>query len=981
MRSFIRKLIKLNVDVDLVDGQLQLDIPEGLDATEIIEEIRERKDELVAFLQGSLDEEAYDSIQPAPIRDYYVMSSAQRRMYFQYQFDKSATTYNMPQVVRIEGSVDTDRLRNAFEQLVNRHESLRTRFIEHEGETVQQVMPSAAFELERYSCHEKHVGDIISTFVRPFNLSEGSLVRAGLVTLEDNNDYLLMVDMHHIISDGVSQSILVSDFLSLYDGDELPVVHLQYKDYAEWQQSDQQQSEMGKYKAYWTTEFAEEPEVLNLPTDHSRPAVKSYKGSGYSFVIGSKETHGLKELTSHEGGTMYITLLTLFNVLLSKLGNSEDIVVGTPVAGRQHADLEQIIGMFVNTLPLRNYPSGDKTFRSFLEEVRQRSLTAFEHQSFQYEELIDHLKLGRDTSRNPLFDVMFTYQTFEDGQREPKGLKLSAYGNENPISKFDMILGAGETGDQISFSFEYSTDLFEESTIEQFAEYFTRLISDVVSSPDKLLKDLNILSAEEKDELLHRFNDTATAYPSQESLATLFEQKAAGSPEDTAIVFRGTTVSYKGLNERANRFARHLVESYQVAEGSVVGIVFDRSPEMIVAMLGILKAGGAYLPIDSGHPEDRIGYMLKDSGASAFIYHNEVYKGEYSLPGEIFDETTYSSFSGENMVCRSTGDSVAYIIYTSGTTGTPKGTVIRQRSVTRVVRDTNYIELQANDRILQLSNYAFDGSVFDIYGAMLNGASLVLAEKELISDLEKLGDFIREESITVFFVTTALFNVLTDEKLDCLKGVRKIMFGGEQVSVGHVEKALEVLGSDTLIHVYGPTESTVFATWYAIRGIEEGSETIPIGGPLANTRLYVLDSRGQLLPKGVAGELFISGDGLADGYLNNEELTREKFVPNPYEAGGQMYRTGDLVRWLDSGHIEFIGRIDSQVKIRGFRIELGGIEKVLDDSSMIRESVVLAKERDGNRYLAAYVVPEEGFILDALRTYLGDRLPDYMIPD
>ena len=951
--------------------------------------------ELAEYMDGAA-ENIYAAIQPVAEQADYPVSAAQKRLYVLNQLDAASTGYNIPAVMVIEGELNRERLAETFYQLLQRHEALRTSFQLKEGEPVQIIHQHTDFKVNYQEAASAEIKRIVAEFIKPFDLSQAPLFRVGLIRLSKMK-HLLMLDIHHIIADGVSMNILTEEFIRLYEGKGLPKLGIQYKDYAVWQHQlftgeSIHARGRAKQEEYWLKAFDDEIPVLNLPTDYPRPTIQSFAGDRITFNTGRELAVGLKNLAAATGGTLYMVLLAAYNVLLSKYAGQEDIIVGSPSAGRPHADLEGIIGMFVNTLAMRNRPESGKTFKEFLLEVKANALSAYENQDYQFEELLEKLNLKRDISRNPLFDVMFALQNVGHSEAKLADVQLTPYQFENRIAKFDLTLEATETGEAIGFSLEYCTKLFRKETVQRMAGHFLNILREVTANPDIRLSEIDILSEAEIRQLMVEFNDTRTEYPKAQTLQALFEEQVARRPAQIAVVFEDQQLTYKELNAKANQLAR-LLRKKGVQEETIVGLMMERSPQMIVAIMAILKAGGAYLPIDPEYPKGRILSILEDAETKILLTHDSLLRRfnftkdemgmtpgrEVILLDKMADDIAKETDGNLENVNHSTN--LAYVMYTSGSTGKPKGNLIMHYNISRVVKDTNYINITAQDVMLQLSNYAFDGSTFDIFGSLLNGAKLVLMNKETLLDLPKLIELIRKEQITLFFITTALFNTLVDINVEGFRGIRKILFGGERVSVSHVRRALNYLGKGKLIHVYGPTESTVYATFHPIDEVDETSGTIPIGKPLANTKAYVVSLDNLLKPVGVPGELCIAGDGLARGYLKRPELTGEKFVPNPFVEGEIMYRTGDLVRWLPSGDIEFLGRIDQQIKLRGFRIELGEIESQLVKYTPIQEAVVSDRaDLNGNKYLCAYVVSKEKLDLSDLRDHLAQELPDYMIP-
>ncbi|UCH93464.1 MAG: amino acid adenylation domain-containing protein [Candidatus Aminicenantes bacterium] len=976
----------------------------------------------------------YISIEPVEKRNYYPLSSAQKRLFILYHLDTNNIGYNSSLVVLLEGKLDKEKFADNFRQLIHRHESLRTSFHLEDEAPVKVVHHEAELEIEydRSLVNCQGTGEvsspikvekIIKNFIRPFNLFRAPLLRVGLIHLDDNQ-HILMVDMHHIITDGTSYGIFIKDFTQLYAGKELLPLKLQYKDYARWQNSDKQRKTLKAQEEYWSKQFAGDIPILNLPYDYPRPLVQDFAGETLTFKISGKDTAALKALVLERETTLYMLLLSVYNILLSKLSAQEDIIVGTPTAGRRHADQQHIIGMFVNTLALRNFPTGEKTFKEFLEKLKQQTLEAFENQDYQFEDLVEKVDLERDASRNPLFDTMFALQNLEIPELDIHGLKVKPYHYETRVARFDLTLQAYEVKTNLLFKLEYCLKLFRIETIQRFIEYFKCIITAVLKDSEIKLSQIEIIPGNEKKQILEDFNNTVTLYPKDKTIHELFAEQVEKTPDNIAVIGKMQSaerkaqsiernkerhascamhysLTYRELNEKTQGLACLLREK-GVGPDTIVGIIAKRSLEMIIGILGILKAGGGYLPIDPDYPEERMRYMLQDSALKILVTTQDFSK-EIKFAREIIyisDAINRVPTSPHLHLSLAPAASLAYIIYTSGTTGKPKGVMTIHANVTRVVRNTNYIRLTKMDRVLQLSNYAFDGSVFDIYGALLNSAVLVMIKEEDVLAVNRLSEVIKRETITVFFVTTALFNALVDLEIECFKGLRKVLFGGEQVSVQHSEKALEYMRKHRIIHVYGPTETTVYATYYYIDEIDDSLGTIPIGKPIANTTVYILDKYLNVVPIGVIGELYIGGEGTARGYLNSPGLTAEKFdqdkrkkVPGEriYSLEGTrglaplLYRTGDLARWLSDGNIQFIGRIDHQIKIRGFRVELEEIQNQLLKYPGIKEAVVISNlDKKGDRYICAYIVNLNGVCADGieeeLKEFLSGKLPGYMIP-
>lgn len=911
--------------------------------------------------------------------EYYPVSSAQKRMLINHAMEGANPGNILFNGYDIRGDLDLDRLATAINRMIARHETLRTSFDLVNGIPVQRVHQEVKINLIGQDIPEENIPAELAAFIRPFDLSRAPLFRVGLFRYGKQR-YVMVVEMHHIIADGTSMGIFQNELFRLYQGEKLPPINIRYRDFAAWQNERNQSEDLAEQESYWRNLFSGEIPVLDFPADLARPAIQSYEGAGIEFHLSAAQTGRLNQLARETGSTLYMVLLAAYNVLLAKYTGQEDIIVGSPISGRSHTDLEPLIGMFVNTLAMRNVVVRDQTFRDFLGKVRDNAIAAYQNQDLQFEELVEKLNLPRDLSRNPLFDTMVVLQNFKAEHFEAGGLQITPYPLNSQIVGFDLTLQAIETESGLRLFLEYRTQLFKKETAERIAGHFLRLINEIIEKPEVTPAELKMISEQERQRILVDFNDNQSEYPDK-TIQELFEEQAARIPENIALAYEDQQLTYRELNLKANQLAV-LLRSRGVTAHSIVGMMAERSLEMIVGILAILKSGGAYLPIDPQYPEERIRFMLADSQAEFLLTQSYLQGIDVTNLKVIYlDNQEIYSGEGGNLTRVNQPADLAYIIYTSGSTGNPKGVMIEHRNVARTVINTNYLEITPEDVILQLSNYAFDGSVFDIFGALLNGAKLLLMNQESILEINKLTRLILDQAVSVFFVTTALFNTLVELDITCLNHVRKILFGGERVSVNHVRKALSHLVPGKIIHVYGPTESTVYATYHPVEELEPEIATVPIGKPLSNTKVYILDKDDALQVIGAAGELCISGEGLARGYLGRPELTAAKFVPNPFEPGARMYRTGDLARWLPDGNIEFLGRIDHQVKIRGFRIELGEIEYWLLKQEAVREAIVIAKEDgQGAKYLCAYLVAGQELNVTEIREYLRHALPEHMIP-
>jgi amino acid adenylation domain-containing protein len=983
MEELIHKLSRYNIDVDVRGDQLKLNIPEGMDAADIIQEVKTHKEALMAFIRKVRNSSEFKVITPCAKKAYYALSSAQKRLFFLHQFDSGSVAYHMSQIIHLQGELDAKKVGDVLNKLAERHDSLRTAFQVVEGEPVQKITDCVHIQLEYFQATDQEADEVIKAFVRPFDLGQAPLLRAGIIeratTDGGNNEHILMVDMHHIIGDGVSLNILVNEFSALYNNESLAPLRLQYKDYAEWQQAEEQQQELQPQRDFWLNLFREETIPLALPVDYARPAVQNHEGAYIDFTIGAEEVRKLKQLADATGATFFMALLAVYNVLLSKLSGQEDIVVGTPIAGRQHADLEQIMGVFVGTLPIRNQVMGTLTFRELLVAVKERTLTCFDNQAYPFEALINELKVKRDTSRNPLFDAFYLYVNARDANRKMPGLTGARTLNTgHQVAKFDCSLVAVEAGEQFHCMFEYSTALFRPTTVARFAEYFKQLINAVIAGADQPLQAIEIVPPGERHQLLHSFNDTAITYPHTESIVSLFEKQVLVTPESPAVVYGGEVWSYRALNEKADGIAARLVNVYNVQPGSMVGLLIDRGPWLLPALLGILKAGAAYIPIDPFYPAERIQYVLEDSGVQVVLTSPGIKTPDIDGVQYIdVTEVPVPTESGQTLPSLD-ASSPAYMIYTSGSTGKPKGVMINHRNVVNfingVIQAVNY---PPGGRMLCLTTVSFDIFVLETILPLLNGMTIVLAGTAEQKDPAALLQLIGEEKVDFLQGTPTHLRLLLDHEqgADIFAHLKLLFTGGEALPPALL-KDLQSFCGGRIYNMYGPTETTVWSTIAELTN----SAVIHIGKPITNTCIRILDRYGRLVPKGVWGELCIGGDGVSKGYWKREALTQEKFIADPYINDCIIYRTGDIAKWQDDGNIICGGRMDEQVKIRGHRIEPGEIEAVMSTYPGIEQAIVVARGEDEHKYLAAYFVTAAVIEPTLIRRYLADKLPEYMVP-
>ena len=982
----------------------------------------------------------YNSIKPAEEREDYPLSSAQKRMYILNRLNEDSTNYNMPSILEIEGALDIERLEDSFRKLIQRHEALRTSFVQKEEGPVQEIHDEVDFKIEygnnllfpdnalSSETVENALEEEIENFIRPFDLGKAPLFRARLVKLPHrpadkhhqhllsdkvenrqvllnyqhllhqpaeqvenqqillNQQHLLLVDIHHIISDGVSVAIMIRELKRLYRGETLEALRIKYRDYAIWQKEAASSEEMKKQEAYWLDKLSGEIPQLDLATDYKRQAIQSFEGGSVRLKADKELTAKLKETAGKSKATLYMVLLAAYNTLLYRYTGKEDIIVGTPIAGRAHADLQNIIGMFVNTLAMRNNPGGEKTFKALLEEVKENALRAYENQDYQFEELVERLEIKRDINRNPLFDTMFTLQNMDVEEIEIEGLKIAPYDNKLETAKFDISVMTEEADEELCFTLQYCTRLFKEDTVRRMGSHYLNILQDIAEAPEKRLKQIKLLSEEEERQLLVDFNDTEAEYPRNKTIHGLFEEQVERTPENTAVVFEDSSLSYRELNQRANSLARELRKK-GVKPDAIVAIMVERSLDMIVGIMAILKAGGAYLPIDVDYPGERISFMLQDSATGILITTKSLSGKELDFHNQVIciDEESIYENESENLDNINTPHDLAYIIYTSGTTGRPKGVMIEHNNVVRLMFNDRYLfDFESSDVWTMFHSCCFDFSVWEMYGALLYGGKLVIIPKMKAKDTREFWEILRREKVTVLNQTPAAFyNLIREEMKNAEKqlNIRYVIFGGEALSPGKLKEWQERYQETRLINMYGITETTVHVTFKEIDREDIEANISNIGRPIPTLSTYVMDNDMNLLPIGVPGELLVGGEGVARGYINRAELTRERFVSNPYKPEEILYKSGDLVKLLEKGNMEYLGRKDNQVKIRGYRVELGEIRNKLQGHESISEAAVIAREaEDGGKYLCAYMVAEKEATASELRSYLSKELPDYMIP-
>jgi amino acid adenylation domain-containing protein len=968
------------------------------------------------LLELRLKQKQINSITPRKASDTLALSPMQEGLWLAHQLKPDLPLYNESSLFKLTGELDVKALEKSINKIIDRHEILRTSFQVIEDKVTQVVAKELNISLRAIAVtessetkREAEVKSLVNYYSRqPFNLEQLPLLRSIIITLSER-EHLMLVTMHHLISDGWSWGIFCQELAAFYRGLTLPDLKIQYGDFALWYQENIREKITSQLD-YWQQQLKDAPPILELPTDYLRPVKQSFKGKRETLIIQTQLTKQLKALSKQENVTTFMLLLAAWKTFLYRYSQQTDILIGTPVANRDRTETENLIGCFINTLVLRSNLDDEPSFLELLQRVKSTTLAAYQHQDVPCEELVKQLNIERAPGINPLFQVMFVYQEAPLLSFDLPDLTITPLPIDNGIAKFDLTLYLEDTKEELIGFLEYSSDLFAENTIKRMLASFQTLLTGILANPDTKISYLPLLTEAETNKLLVEWNNTQKDYRLDICLHQLFEKQVTKTPDAIAVVFEEKSLTYAELNYQANRLA-HYLQQLGVGKDILVGICLDRSLEMVVGLLAILKAGGAYVPIDPSYPSERIEFILQDADLKIILTQQHLRETLSSHSAQVICLDTEwekgiknlsSSFSESqsNLINNSTPDSLAYVIYTSGSTGTPKGAMNTHRGIcNRLLWMQETYQLTPDDAVLQKTPFSFDVSVWEFFWTLITGARLVIAKPGGHQDSIYLVKAIAQHNITtIHFVPSMLQVFLEESELDNLSSLKRVICSGEALSVALQEKFFAKLNAE-LHNLYGPTEAAIDVTYWQCQP-DTNLNTVPIGRPIANTQIYILDKHLQPLPIGVPGELYIGGVGVAKGYLNRPELTKEKFINNPfleiksnnrtsstpftsllpYSPTPLLYKTGDLARYLLNGNIEYIGRIDNQVKLRGFRIELGEIETVLTKHPGVREAVVIVKNEPQS--LIAYLVlqqPETS--ITELRCFLQQQLPEYMIPN
>lgn len=987
MKVLLKELKDSNIYISLDGDNLRIRFDQSSIPESLIARIKSNKESIVNYLKiHQSSEHGVEFIQPIEVsKNGYQLSSSQKRMWILGQFEEISLAYNLPNVLDLKGNYNIDCLKKAIDSVINRHEILRTVFKENEhGEVCQWILTvdelNFAVDYKDFKGEENHE-TLVQEYVtednrKIFNLEKGPLLRAGLLQISSDH-YVFYYNMHHIISDGWSMGLLINDVLKYYESykvgttPDLPELRIQYKDYASWQQKQLTKEENKIHKEYWIDKLSGGLPVLDLPTQKIRPQIKTYNGQTLNTYLSKDDTEKLLTFSKEYGGSLFMTLLALWNVLFYRYSALTDIVIGSPIAGRDHGDLENQIGFYVNTLVLRNQISPDEQFVDFYERVKSSTLSAYSHQMYPFDLLLDDVEIKRDTSRSPLFDVMIVLQNTgkktENYELDEEEID-KIYASQTSFSKFDLEIVYEKLGDYLSFKVDFNTDVYDRRLIEGLMVHYKQLLSEVLTNPSQSIRSIDYLSEEERLEFLEKFNDARADFSVENTILDLFRDQVDKDPDRIAIVFKDCRLSYLELDELSNQFGHYLRDRYAIRPDDLLGIMLPRTEWLLISLLGILKSGGAYVPISLDYPKQRKDYIKDDARCKVII--DDIVLNDFQ------SVSTQYSHSSVDQVNRP--EDLAYVIYTSGSTGNPKGVMLEHQNVVSFLNDIDtQLGYKDSNIVAGTTNVTFDISVLEILGSLSHGKQLVLFGEEDLLDIELFVNKLVEDKIEVLQLTPSRLQQLAPILFKTSIPTLKHLIVGGEVFPKDLYDRLNEFGDVSIFNVYGPTEATIWSSALDIRS----SSSLSIGTPLNNEQIYILNESSKLQPIGVIGEICIGGSGLARGYLNRSVLTKEKFIANPFVEGERLYKTGDLGRLLPDGNIEFIGRKDDQVKIRGHRIELGEIEYHLQLREDIQKVVVIMRESKlEEKELVVYLVSEEEQNTKDLRRYLSAILPEYMIP-
>lgn len=999
MIDLLKQLSEKEILLEEVNGELKLFSKTGTVDSETLELIRENKERIIAQLRKG-NASASKEIPLIPIQESYPLSSAQNSLWITSQFEGASVAYNVSYQLPIQQRLDVASFKKAMHAVIDRHEILKTVFRKNEqGEVRQWILDQSEFDFAIQYIDYRAVAnntEAVEKFIqedatKEFNLEKGPLFRVSLLQLTDSS-YVFYYNMHHIISDGWSLEVLGRDAMTFYEAfakGEMPNIRplrIQYKDYAVWQTNLVTSDTFSTHKEFWMNQLSGELPFLDLPGKNITSNRKTYNGRLLETMIGEEETSVLKQFVAENGGSLFMVVLAALKVLLYRYTDQKDIIIGTPIAGRDHEDFGDQIGFYLNTLALRDIINPTENFMSFYNRLKENMLEAYAHQDYPFYSIVPNLKLKYDQSRSPVFDISVTFHNLSEDMHRANGeiSKIDEtvdYGFE--YVKQDIEFHFQPLEDTINFNVVYNTDRYDKQLMVEFMQHYKQLIKSLFKQTDTPLQQVSYISKEERHELLHVFN-TEKIMSSEETLVSLFAKQVSKTPESTAVFFNNTSITYKELDEVSNQLAQCFINEHNIKPNDLVAVKLDRSEQFIITILAILKAGAAYIPIDVNYPQDRKEFILNDASVkllvtdSSYMFDLDYFEGNLFAIDIDFETTKYDK-TQPNIDVKPTD--LAYIIYTSGSTGTPKGVMIQHKGIVNTMLaqiDLFIINPEENKRSLQFASYSFDASVSEIFITLLSGSTLYMVDENTRKTPALLEKYIIEHQIDVATIPPSYLKLIN---MESLQNMGVLVTAGEAAVYDKVMEYLQFGG--TFYNAFGPTETSICSCAFRMtKDTKIVGTQIPIGTPITNVQMYVVDTNNSLQPKGVVGQLCISGSGLAKGYLNREELTQEKFCTHPFISGERLYKTGDMGRILEDGTIEFVGRIDDQVKIRGHRIELGEIAYQLESKEDIEEVALLVLDDElGDKELVAYIVSEKEQNTLEIRQFLADRLPDYMLPN
>ncbi|MBC8756872.1 amino acid adenylation domain-containing protein [Kordia sp. YSTF-M3] len=983
MHKLLKEIKDNNLFIKLSKKEkLIVKVPRDKNLKELLSKMKLHKELLIDYLKSK--DATFKEIPIISTKESYDLSSSQYRLWVLSQFQDGNVAYNIPSQIALNEINDISCFKKAVEAVISRHEILRTVFKTNSAGEVRQYILSKEgldFNLEYYDFRNKSNPEALAqSYIendsyQPFDLEKGPLLRGALLHTAKNT-LIFYYNMHHIISDGWSMNIIHQDVQAFYNAFklntdvELPKLKIQYKDYAAWQLYRLQTEELKQSKAYWLNTLSDETPTLSLPTSKLRPKIKSYQGHRLHTSFSKETTSNLVAFSKENGGSVFMSLLSIWYVLFYKYTLQEDIIIGAPIAGRDHPDLENQIGFYVNTLALRSKIDPNDRFLDFYENVKTTTLKAYDNQAYPFDKLVEDLNLPHNPGRNMLFDVILAFQnigTNKSSIESTDNLEHIITDQGTCFSKFDLEIKFEEIGGLLYLDFVYNTDIYDESFIKRLITHYKQLLKKVIASPDEKINAIDYLEDQERNRVLYTFNDTKCSYPKDKTVIDLFNEQVKNTPNSIALISGDEKITYKELDEQSNQLAHYLYNTYTIKNDDLIGVKLARDKRLIVSLLAVLKTGASYVPIDVNYPETRIEYIEKDTNCLVTIDEDFLKSTEgISLP----ITPVIISVAPTNLAC---------VLYTSGSTGNPKGIMVTHRNIVSLIKPGDFFKLKNDDILLSTSSVSFDASIIEIYGALLNGATLVIEKTNNLLNPKMLHEMISKNAVNCFWMTSPWFNTLINNNhFEIFENITQVIVGGDIVSANHVKKLYEKAPNIKVINGYGPTENTTFSTTYTITS--KSYTSIPIGKPIPNSSACILDASQNPVPIGVIGEIYLSGAGVAKGYLNKEKLTKEKFVPNPFTEGEKMYKSGDFGRWLPSGNIEFKGRKDHQVKLRGYRIELEEIEQTLLKYTGIQQAIVVVDKLEGEDALISYFIANEVVNNDELKIFLQKILPYYMVP-